>query len=109
MVIFCAIIILIYSIGQIALAVMVLTGKFDPLLPKERKNLPAKVRKQARALNAVAMIATSLVFCAVSVGLLFNLDYLLKIAATMFGVVVVIILFLGIKIEGKYFKNKKSH
>ena len=104
-----AIIILAFSIGQIGLAILVLTDKFDPLLPKERKKLPVSARKKARTLNAAAMISTSLVFIVIGIGLLFNLGVLLNVAVVMFIAITIVILFLGIKIEGKYLKDKKSH
>ena len=104
-----AIILLFFGIAQIDLAIMVLNGSFDPLLPKERKKLPVSARKKARTLNAAAMISTSLVFIIIGIGLLFNLGVLLNVAVVMFIAITIVILFLGIKIEGKYLKDKKSH
>ena len=99
-----AIILLVFSIGQIGLATLVLIGKFDPLLPKERNNLPAKVRKKARLLNAAAMIATSVIICIISAGLLLSQDMLLTVAAALFAITTIVILVLGTKLEGKYLK-----
>ena len=99
-----AIILLVFSIGQIGLATLVLIGKFDPLLPKERNNLPAKVRKKARLLNAAAMIATSVIICIISAGLLLSQDMLLTVAAALFAITAIVILVLGTKLEGKYLK-----
>ena len=101
-----AIILIIFSILQIGPAILVLFDKFDPLLPTERKKLPAKIRKPARNLNAVAMIAASAIFLIVSAGMLLKLDILLTIDAILFAVFAVVIITLAIKLEGKYIKKK---
>lgn len=99
-----AIILIVFSVGQILLGIATLTGKFEPLLPKERKKLPAKVRKKARLLNAAAMIATSVIICIISAGLLLSQDMLLTVATALFAITAIVILVLGTKLEGKYLK-----
>lgn len=99
-----AIILILFNIGQILLGLATLAGKFDPLLPKERKKLPAKVRKKARLLNAISMIATSTILCLLGVGMLTRLDVIINISAFAMVSFIVIMLPISIKTEAKYFK-----
>lgn len=99
-----AIVLIVFSIGQILLGIATLTGKFDPLLPKERKKLPAKVRKKARFLNGISMIITSAILCLLGVGMLTSLDILINISAALMVIFIAIMLVISLKIEGKYFK-----
>ena len=69
-----AIVLIVFSIGQILLGIATLTGKFDPLLPKERKKLPAKVCKKASFLNGISMIITSAILCLLGAGMLTSLN-----------------------------------
>ena len=100
-----AITLIVASILQIGLAILVLLGKFDPLLPKERRVLPTKVRKMARLLNAIAMIASSCVFFIMSAGLLLNSYILLAVAAVTFCIVTIVMLVVSFHTEGKYLKR----
>ena len=99
-----AIILIVFSVGQILLGIATLTGKFEPLLPKERKELPAKVRKKARRLNGFSMLATSLILCLLAAGMLTNLNILISISATLMVIFIAIMLVISLKTEGKYFK-----
>ena len=99
-----AIILIIFNIGQILLGLATLAGKFDPLLSKERKKLPAKVRKKARLLNAISMIATSTILCLLGVGMLTRLDVIINISAFAMVSFIVIMMPISIKTEAKYFK-----
>ena len=99
-----AIILILFNIGQILLGLATLAGKFDPLLPKERKKLPAKVRKKARLLNAISMIVTSTILCLLGVGMLTGLDNIVNISAFAMVSFIVIMLPISIKTEAKYFK-----
>ena len=99
-----AIILIVFSVGQILLGIATLTGKFEPLLPKERKKLPAKVRKKARLLNAISMIATSVILCLLGVGMLVDLDILINISAILMIIFIAIMLPVSLKTESKYFK-----
>ena len=99
-----AIVLIVFSIGQILLGIATLTGKFDPLLPKERKKLPVKVRKKARFLNGISMIITSAILCLLGAGMLISLDILINIAAVLMVIFIVIMLVISLKTEGKYFK-----
>ena len=99
-----AIILFIFSAGQICLGVMTILGKFDPLLSRERKKLPAKIRKKAKMLNAISMIITSVIFCILGVGLLTGVDCLIKLSAILMAAFIVIMLIVSIKVEGKYLK-----
>lgn len=99
-----AIILIIFNIGQILLGLATLAGKFDPLLSKERKKLPAKVRKKARLLNAISMIATSTILCLLGVDMLTRLDVIINISAFAMVSFIVIMLPISIKTEAKYFK-----
>ena len=101
-----AIVLIVFSIGQILLGIATLTGKFEPLLPKERKKLPAKVRKKARRLNGISMLATSLILCLLAAGMLTNLDALINISAILMVIFIAIMLPISLKIESKYFKKK---
>ena len=99
-----AIILIIFNISQILLGLATLAGKFDPLLPKERKKLPAKVRKKARLLNAISMIVTSTILCLLGVGMLTGLDIIVNISAFAMVSFIIIMLPISIKTEAKYFK-----
>ncbi len=99
-----AIVLIVFSIGQILLGIATLTGKFDPLLPKERKKLPAKVRKKARFLNGISMIITSAILCLLGAGMLTSLNILINISATLMAIFIAIMLVISLKTEGKYFK-----
>lgn len=99
-----AIVLIVFSIGQILLGIATLTGKFDPLLPKERKKLPAKVRKKARHLNGISMFATSLILCLLAAGMLTGLNILINISAALMVIFIAIMLVVSLKTEGKYFK-----
>ena len=99
-----AIILIVFSVGQILLGIATLTGKFEPLLPKERKELPAKVRKKARRLNGISMLATSLILCLLAAGMLTSLNILINISATLMVIFIAIMLVISLKTEGKYFK-----
>ena len=101
-----AIVLIVFSVGQILLGIATLTGKFEPLLPKERKKLPAKVRKKARRLNGISMLATSLILCLLAAGMLTNLNILINISATLMVIFIAIMLVISLKTEGKYFKKK---
>ena len=101
-----ATVLIIFSIGQILLGIATLTGKFDPLLPKERKKLPAKVRKKARRLNGISMFATSLILCLLAAGMLTSLNILINISAALMVIFIAIMLVISLKTEGKYFKKK---
>ncbi|MCR4753552.1 MAG: hypothetical protein K5837_04010 [Candidatus Saccharibacteria bacterium] len=99
-----AIVLIVFSIGQILLGIATLTGKFDPLLPKERKKLPAKVRKKARFLNGISMIITSAILCLLGAGMLTSLNILINISAALMVIFIAIMLVVSLKTEGKYFK-----
>ena len=99
-----AIILILFNIGQILLGLATLAGKFDPLLPKERKKLPAKVRKKARRLNGISMLVTSLILCLLGVGILTGLDIIVNISAFAMVSFIIIMLPISIKTEAKYFK-----
>ncbi len=99
-----ATILIIYSIGQIALGIAVLTGKFEPLLPVERKKLPAKVRKKARCLNGVSMLATSVILCLLSIGMLTGINALIYISAVAMVVFIIVMSAISLKTESKFFK-----
>ena len=99
-----AIILIIFNISQILLGLATLAGKFDPLLPKERKKLPAKVRKKARLLYAISMIVTSTILCLLGVGMLTGLDIIVNISAFAMVSFIIIMLPISIKTEAKYFK-----
>ncbi|MCR4752820.1 MAG: hypothetical protein K5837_00150 [Candidatus Saccharibacteria bacterium] len=99
-----AIVLIVFSIGQILLGIATLTGKFDPLLPKERKKLPAKVRKKARFLNGISMIITSTILCLLGAGMLASLNILINISAALMVIFIAIMLVISLKTEGKYFK-----
>lgn len=99
-----ATILIIYSIGQIALGIAVLTGKFEPLLPAERKKLPAKVRKKARRLNGISMLATSAILCLLSIGMLTSIDILIYISAVAMVVFIIVMSAISLKTESKFFK-----
>ena len=99
-----AIILILFNIGQILLGLATLAGKFDPLLPKERKKLPAKVRKKARRLNGISMLVTSLILCLLGVGILTGLDIIVNISAFAMVSYIIIMLPISIKTEAKYFK-----
>ena len=101
-----AIILIVFSVGQILLGIATLTGKFEPLLPKERKKLPAKVRKKARRLNGISMLATSLILCLLAAGMLTSLNILINISAALMVIFVAIMLVISLKTESKYFKKK---
>ena len=101
-----ATILLIFSVGQTILGIAVLTGRFEPLLPKERKHLPAKVRKKARLLNAISMIATSAILCILGVGMITGLDILIYISAVAMAIFAIAMLVVSLKTESKYFKKK---
>lgn len=99
-----ATILIIYSIGQIALGIAVLTGKFEPLLPAERKKLPAKVRKKARRLNGISMLAASAILCLLSIGMLTSIDILIYISAVAMVVFIIVMSAISLKTESKFFK-----
>ena len=99
-----AIILIVFSVGQILLGIATLTGKFEPLLPKERKELPAKVRKKARRLNGISMLAASLILCLLAAGMLTSLNILINISAALMVIFIAIMLVISLKTEGKYFK-----
>ena len=99
-----ATILIIYSISQIVLGIAVLTGKFEPLLPAERKKLPAKVRKKARRLNGISMLATSVILCLLSIGMLTGIDVLIYISAVAMVVFIIVMSAISLKTESKYFK-----
>ncbi len=101
-----AIVLIIFSIGQILLGIATLMGKFDPLLPKERKKLPAKVRKKACFLNGISMIITSAILCLLGVGMLTSLNILINISAALMVIFIAIMLVISLKTEGEYFKKK---
>ena len=101
-----AIILIVFSVSQIILGFATLTGKFDPLLPKERKKLPTKVRKKARFLNGISMLATSAILCLLGIGMLANLNILINISAIAMVIFIAIMLVVSLKTEGKYFKKK---
>ena len=101
-----ATVLIIFSVGQILLGIATLTGKFEPLLPKERKKLPAKVRKKARRLNGISMLATSLILCLLAAGMLVDLDILINISAILMIIFIAIMLPVSLKTESKYFKKK---
>ena len=95
-----AIILIVFSIGQILLGIATLTGKFEPLLPKERKKLPAKARRQARVLNALAMIQTGIAPIILSASLLFELNSLVIIAAIMYVVIAILVILAAVLVLG---------
>ena len=99
-----ATILILYSIGQIALGIAVLTGKFEPLLPVERKKLPAKVRKKARRLNGISMLATSVILGLLSIGMLTSIDALIYISAVAMVVFIIAMSAISLKTESKFFK-----
>lgn len=99
-----ATILIIYSIGQVALGIAVLTGKFEPLLPVERKKLPAKVRKKARRLNGISMLATSVILGLLSIGMLTSIDALIYISAVAMVVFIIVMSVISLKTESKFFK-----
>lgn len=99
-----AIALIVFSILQIATGVATLKGKFDPLLPKERKKLPARIRKKARLLNAISMIITSAIFCILSVGLLLNLEILQVLSAILMTTFILVMLVISLKIEVKHLR-----
>ena len=101
-----AIVLIVFSVGQILLGIATLTGKFEPLLPKERKKLPAKVRKKAHRLNGISMLATSLILCLLAAGMLTSLNILINISATLMVIFIAIMLVISLKTESKYFKKK---
>ena len=104
-----AIIIIILSILQIGMGIQVLLGKFDPLLPSERKKLPAKARKKAQQLNAIAMFVTSAITCVLGVGLLLNSEIIMAASAILLVVAFIVMTILGFQAEGKYMvKNYQS-
>lgn len=98
------IILIVFSAGQILLGIATLTGKFEPLLPKERKKLPAKIRKKARLLNAISMIVTSMILCVLGIGMLTNLDVLINSSALAMVIFIIVMLIVSFRVEGKYFK-----
>lgn len=99
-----ATILIIYSIGQIALGIAVLTGKFEPLLPVERKKLPAKVRKKARCLNGISMLATSAILGLLSIGMLTGIDVFIYFSAVAMVAFIIVMSAISLKTESKYFK-----
>ncbi len=99
-----AIILIIFNISQILLGLATLAGKFDPLLPKERKKLPAKVRKKARFLNGISMIIASAILCLLGAGMLTSLNILINISAALMVIFIAIMLVISLKTESKYFK-----
>ena len=101
-----AIVLIVFSVGQILLGIATLTEKFESLLPKERKKLPTKVRKKARRLNGISMLATSLILCLLAAGMLTNLDILINISAILMVIFIAIMLPISLKTESKYFKKK---
>ena len=99
-----AIILILFNIGQILLGLATLAGKFDPLLPKERKKLPAKVRKKARRLNGISMLATSAILCLLGIGMLTGIDALIYISAVAMVVFIIVMSVISLKTESKFFK-----
>ena len=99
-----AIALIIFSILQIITGAFTLAGKFDPLLPKERKKLPTKIRKKARLLNAISMIVTSVIFCILSVGLLLNLEIRVTISAILMATFIIVMLIVSLKVEARHLR-----
>ncbi|MBR0134341.1 hypothetical protein IJM16_03695 [Candidatus Saccharibacteria bacterium] len=99
-----AIVLIIFSVMQILTGIATICGKFDPLLPKERKKLPAKYRRKAQLLNAISMIVTSLIFCVLSIGMLLNLQILILISAILMVLFILVMLPISIKAEAKHLK-----
>ena len=98
-----AIILIATGTPQFVLGFLIMVGKFNPLLPKERKKLPAKVRKKAKLLNGISIMASGVLFCILGVGLLLNSEVLMIVAAAMMALLVIIVLPIGLMMEEKYF------
>ena len=99
-----AIILITFSVLQIILGITVIAGKFDPLLPKERKKLPKKLLRKAHLLNAGSMITTSIALCVLGVAMLLNSELLYGIAIAIIIISTIIFLILALKLEWKYVK-----
>ena len=93
------------AIIQALLGVLTLSGHFDPLLPKERKKLPAKVRKKARTLNGVSMLGASAALLVLGLGVILYSNIMLILASILMVILIVVVMYYGIKIEGKYLKK----
>ncbi len=100
-----SIIVFIAAAVQALLGFLTLSGRFDPLLPKERKKLPAKARKKARALNGVSMLGAGVALLILGLGILLYSNIMLISASILMVVLIVVILYYGLKIEGKYLKR----
>lgn len=100
-----AIILIVFSVWQIIVGIATLMGKFNPLLPKERKKLPAKVHKKAKQLNGISMIVTSLIFIVLSIGMLLDLEVLQIISAILMAAFIIIMLPISLIAEGKHLKK----
>ena len=94
-----------FGIMQMTTGIATIIGKFDPLLPQERKKLPSKFRKEARMLNAVSMIATSVIFYILGIGMLLGFEILQVMSAILMAVFVPVMLIISIKIETKHLRK----
>lgn len=99
-----AIVLIVLNVWQILTGIAVLLGKFDPLLPKERKKLPAKVRKKAQRLNGISMIATSAIFLVLCAGMLLDQNILIIISAILMILFIAIMLPISLKTEVKHLR-----
>lgn len=106
MLIVAVVVLTIAGLAQIALGILVSTNKFDPLLPHERKKLPAKVRKRARRANAVSMIGAGLILIALAVGILLDSHLIQILSAVAMIVFAAIMLVWSLKLESKYLKQR---
>ena len=100
-----AYVLIVFSILQIFTGIATIIGKFDPLLPKERKKLPAKHRKKAKMLNAISMIVTSLIFIAFSIGILLNNNTVIIASAIAMAAFIVVMLPVSIRAEAKHLRK----
>ena len=95
---------IIYSTLQIYMGIATIRGKFDPLLPKERRKLPAKIRKKARMLNAISMFVTSGILYLLGIGMLLDLSLLIQISAVLMIVFIIVMAVISIKLEAKHLR-----
>ncbi len=100
-----SIIVIVAAIIQALLGVLTLSKRFDPLLPKERKKLPAKARNKARTLNGVSMLGAGVALLVLGLGILLYSNIMLVSASILMAILIIVVLYYGIKIEGKYLKK----
>ena len=100
-----AIVLLIFSDWQAINGVLVLLDKYNPLLPKERKKLPGRYHKKAKQLNGISMIATSVIFYILSIGMLLNNDIIVYISAGLMLSFILVMLFISFKYEVKHLRK----